>query len=137
MCGGRVTKVLEDQYNLEESVLPNAVVINIKTKKLVKSSKMARERSNHTITLSQNMGHSLTKKVFVAGGVYMTYYKNIHMRTPKVQEHNSDLVEFYDFYSQSWDSFGSKLSIPRHNASLIYFEGYLWLIGGETLKQPG
>lgn len=111
-----------------------SLVFDTKNGILARQAEMIQERANHCLAIEVKKGHSLTKKVFAAGGVYTTSYQNIHMRRPKLTYHNCKKVEVYDFFKNEWEFFGAELTIPRHNASMVYLNNFIYVVGGESLS---
>jgi hypothetical protein len=50
--------------------------------------------------------------------------------------YDTDLVEFFDFYTKKWEVFDARLARARHGAAACELKGYIYVVGGHTVELP-
>ena len=72
----------------------------------------------------------------MAGGVTETTKIDVFNKTKTQMLHDSDLVEFFDFYKLRWEVFNARLAKARHSAAACELDGFIYVVGGHTVDLP-
>lgn len=74
--------------------------------------------------------------VFAISGVVIKTHTNLYSKKRTQTYHDSDLVEYFDLKTNSWNVFNATLCIPRHSAAACELNGFIYVVGGHKIELP-
>ena len=140
LCGGLNCKLEnpEDVFSQQFDYTYNdAFLFNVKQthQQLQKPLhlKMTMNRAKHCLTQLQDPRDPFNKLVLVIGGVYVTYKRDLFLKSTSMKHHDTATVEYYSLKTRTFERYNAKLSIARHSAAACSLMDYVYVIGGHTV----
>lgn len=127
----------EDDYaNAFDHVHDDSFMFNVKNLGQVKHTKMMMKRAKHCLALTVDPKDPYNQLILAIGGIYVTHRQDLFYKKTIQTFHDTNLVEYYSIKSQKWETYNSKLSLPRYSAAACSIKDYVYVVGGHKISQP-